>query len=229
MGLYVLLPPSEGKSAEAGTGLSFAEALPHGARCVKPVLKILRAVPKGERAKYYGVSTKDKAEAAHKLNLAALDAPGLPAIERYTGVVYGFIDQATLRHPDYAREHLLIVSALFGLITAGTPIPEYKLSMNPWLAKHWKPINTARIELLAKGDAVLSLLPGAHAKAVGYAPLVSVDFKIEGGKKSAGHFGKAIKGKFARFLMENQIVDVKDIAAFKEDGYVFDGTDFVQR
>lgn len=229
MSLLVLLPPSEGKSASLGASPSFASACPEYARDVRPVLKRLRGLKGDERIKCYGVSTAEKARAAHALNLAALDAPGMPAIERYTGVVYEHLDYAGLRDPAYARERLLIVSGLFGLLPAGAPIPDYKLPMSPWLAKHWRAINSARLAARADGALVVSLLPGAHAKALDFAPLITIDFKLQGGKASAGHFGKAIKGKFVRFLMENKVKDLSGIAKFNEDGYKFNGQHFVQQ
>lgn len=228
MSLLILLPPSEGKSAMPGRAAALAESHPDLARDVAPVLKHLRRLTKDERAKWYGVSTAEKGAAAHRLNLAVLQAPGLPALERYTGVVYTRLDPATLREPARAGKQLLIVSGMYGLIDGSVPIADYKLPLNPWLTKYWKPINSARLAALAGGRPVLSLLPGAHAKALDYAPLVNVDFKLEGGKKSAGHFGKAIKGKFVRFLLETPVTSIEEIGAFREEGYRFDGRDFVQ-
>jgi cytoplasmic iron level regulating protein YaaA (DUF328/UPF0246 family) len=228
MSLLILLPPSEGKSAVPGTAAALAESHPDLARDVAPVLKHLRRLPKDECAKWYGVSTAEKASAAHRLNLAVLLAPGLSALERYTGVVYTHLAPATLREPALAGRQLLIVSGMYGLIDGSLPIADYKLPLNPWLTKYWKPINSKRLAALAGGQPVLSLLPGAHAKALDYAPLVNVDFKLEGGKKSAGHFGKAIKGKFVRFLLETPVTRIEDIGEFREEGYRFDGRDFVQ-
>ncbi len=228
MGLLVLLPPSEGKSEVALGKRTFSGACPEYAVAVAPVIKHLRALPKAERGKFYGVSTADKAAAAHVLNLSVLQAPAIPAIERYTGVVYEYLGYNTLQHPAYARKHLLIVSGMFGLIPAGTPIPNYKLPINAWLTRYWHSINAQRLSALSKGHLVVSLLPGAHAKALGVVPDLTIDFRLAGGKKSAGHFGKAIKGKFVRFLMEEQVKNLKGVASFREDGYVFDGQNFVQ-
>jgi len=226
--MIILLPPSEGKSGEAGTG-TFAEACPTWARETRGVLKHLKKLPAAKRASWYGVSTVDKARAAHAMNLAALDAPALPAIQRYTGVVYDHINWATLKRPAAAAKRVAIVSGLFGLVGASTPIPDYKLPMNSWLAGYWRAINTERLAAMAAGSPVLSLLPIAHAKGLAWPGLIHVDFKLAGGKASAGHFGKAIKGKFVRFLLEAGVDSTEDFAAFSEDGYVFDGVNFVQR
>lgn len=228
MAYVILLPPSEGKSACPGTAVCFEEAFPDLAEEVRPVLRYLKRLAAGERAAVYGVSTRDKALAAHVLNQNALSAPGLPAVERYTGVVYSHLALDTLPDPGTARDHILIVSGLYGLISATAPIADYKLPINGWLTRHWRARNAARLARFAAGRPVLSLLPGAHAKALGVDNVLCIDFKLAGGKKSAGHFGKAIKGKFARFVLEHQVGDLAGVAQFREDGYRFDGTNFVQ-
>lgn len=228
MSLLILLPPSEGKASDVGDGPSFKEWSPEFARDVSRVQTQLKKVAKADRPKWYGVSTPEKAAAAHRLQQAALTSPGMPALSRYTGVVYDFLDAGTLEHPARAEERILIVSGLFGLIPASAPIPDYKLPMNPWLARYWRTINGKRLQAMAEGSTVISLLPAAHAKALDYASLITLDFKLAGGAKSAGHFGKAIKGRFVRFLMENNVRTLAEAADFSEDGYQFNGKDFVQ-
>lgn len=225
--MYILLPPSEGKSDAAGT-IAFAEAHPSGAADCAPVIDHLSGLKPAEQRKCYGVSTVEKAAAAHARNLAALHAGGLPAIERYTGVVYGHIDYGTLGRKATARKRLLVVSALFGLIDGGTPIPDYKLPISPWFANYWKPLNSERLQRLAKGRPVLNLLSQSYQKALDYPELVTVDFRTQGGKKAAGHFGKAIKGRFVRWVLENNVRKVADFNGFQEDGYRFDGVHFIQ-
>lgn len=228
MSFLLLLPPSEGKSSVAGAGSSFSKACPLFAAEVLAVLKQLKKLRVWDRAAFYGVSSKEKALAAHALNLAALETPGMAAIERYVGVVYQYLSFSTLPDQRHASEHIFILSGLYGLIPATAPIADYKLPLNAWLTKHWKARNAARLERLAAGRPILSLLPGAHAKALGVADVLTVDFKLAGGKKSAGHFGKAIKGKFARYVLEHQVGDIAGVARFSADGYVFDGENFVQ-
>lgn len=226
--MIVLLPPSEGKSADAGNG-SFGDLHPDLLKDALPVLKHLRSLKGAELGKFLGIKQPDKAAESQKKNLTIAKAGCLPALERYTGVVYGHLDYASLKAKKRAASRLVIVSALFGAIPGGAHIPDYKLSMNPWLVKYWKPINTVRIAALAKNGPVLSILSQSYAKALDIDGLIQVDFKVQGGKKSAGHFGKAIKGRFVRFLIENDIKRVGDFDGFTEEGYRFNGTDFVQR
>ena len=226
--MIVLLPPSEGKSADAGTGV-FGEVEPELLKDTKSVLKHLRGLKGADVGKFLGVKQTDKAAEWLKRDLAIAKAGCLPAVDRYSGVVYDHIDFSTIKSKKRAASRVVIVSGMFGAISGNAQIPEYKLPMNPWLTKYWKPINTERIAAIAKKKKVLSLLSQSYAKALEFDGLIHVDFKVQGGKKSAGHFGKAIKGRFVRFLLENNVKTVDDFDGFTEEGYQFDGTDFIQR
>lgn len=226
--MFILVPPSEGKSAVSG-GVPFAVACPEWAGDTAMVQKLLRTLPAAQRLKWYGVKDAAKAKAWHEAHLAALETPGLPAIERYTGVVYQHFGYAALRKKAAARTRLLFVSALFGLIPAGAPIPAYKLPMNPTIARFWKPINSARLQALAQGKPVLNLLSQSYAKGVAYAPLLSPDFRVAAGTKAAGHAGKAIKGRFLRFLIEEDVQHEGAFDRFQEEGFLWNGQDFVRK
>lgn len=225
--MYILLPPSEGKSVEPGAG-SFRKNCPDRVGEVQTVINYLGGLSEVEQQALYGLKSAEKAAEAHASNLTALDAPCLKAMARYTGVVYDHIDLSSLPRSGAASRRILIVSALFGLVEGDTALPYYKLSMTPWLARHWCPLNSKRIALLAKGRPVLNLLSQGYARAVTYPSLVTVDFRVEGGSKAAGHFGKAIKGRFVRWVLENGVKSVRDFHGFREDGYQFDGTNFIR-
>lgn len=225
--MYILLPPSEGKSQERGKG-SFRTLYPDRVSEVQPVIDYLGGLRVPEQRALYGLKSEEKCAEAHAQNLEALDAPCIKAISRYSGVVYDFLDFDSLSNQTSARKRILIVSALFGLVDGDLPLPAYKLSMTPWLTRHWRPLNTQRLDAIAQGKPVLNLLSQTYAKAVDYPALITVDFRVDGGAKAAGHFGKAIKGRFVRWVLENKVKRVKDFVGFTEDGYRFDGTNFVQ-
>lgn len=225
--MYILLPPSEGKSAVIGAG-SFRSQCPERIQDVQGVIETLATLSVAKQRALYGLKSEIRAAEAHASNLRALDAPCLPAIERYTGVVYDHIGVATLSSKAAARKRILIVSALFGLVEGATPLPDYKLSMTPWLASYWRERNTHRLFDLAGGRPVLNLLSQSYARALNYPALVTVDFRVEGGQKAAGHFGKAIKGRFVRWMLDNKIKKVAEFVNFREDGYVFDGENFIR-
>ena len=60
--------------------------------------------------------------------------------------------------------------------------------------------------------------------------VIPIEFKVEkqGKKTAAGHFGKAVKGKFIRYLAQNKITDIKDFAGFEYEGFKWDGEAFIK-
>ena len=87
-------------------------------------------------------------------------------------------------------------------------IPNYKLKMDGLLLYNfWEPIIT---KILLKEDCIIDLLPQIHKKAYKKSDnSIDVEFKIKknGNIIHSGHHGKFVKGKFIRFLCENQIND----------------------
>ena len=220
--LLILIPPSEGKQ-KGGTLKKLGKAN----KLVSPMIKALINF-KGDHEKLLGVKGP-KLEESIETNKNILTSPTMPAIERYSGVVFDGIDYSSLssKGKNYFDKHVRIISAIFGLVSPQDLIPDYKLKIEKLNAdKYWKPIITD----LIKESYIIDLLPQAHAKALSYSNGVRIDFVLnkDGKRKPAGHNGKLIKGKFVRFLCENQIKSVKDFSKFKEDGFVFDGTNFIK-
>ena len=156
----------------------------------------------------------------------------MPAIERYTGVVYEHLNWTTLSEngKKYMDDNILIFSGLFGMTSPSTLIPDYKLKMNVLsLQYHWNPTLTKALE---KEELIFDLLPQVYRKA--YTPnsnVIKVEFVVEnkGKKTSAGHYGKAVKGRFIRFLAENQVSNIKEFSNFHYDGFEWNGDYFVKR
>src|SRR5690606_32448646 len=117
-------------------------------------------------------------------NRAIRRSPVLPAIERYSGVLFDGLDWATAEDAsrDFAFRHVAIHSALFGLVGAGDAIPAYRLSHNSRLEvrggslkAQWRgPIAGA---LATSGRFVLDLRSEAYA-AMGPAPENSVFVRV---------------------------------------------------
>ena len=57
-----------------------------------------------------------------------------------------------------------------------------------------------------------------------------VDFLVinKGKKVAAGHFGKAVKGQFIKYLAEKNIKSIDDFSGFKYDGFEWDGSQFIK-
>lgn len=223
----ILLPPSEGK-ATGGAGPVWtpdsivAPALDPSRLTALAGLRSAMRSNAAERAKLLGVKG-DALAAATAANRAAAEGPTMPAIDRYTGVLYGELDHATLDADasDRLGRCVLIVSALWGLVAPQDAIPDYKLKMSASLARTgrlstwWRPALTEAVagriagRRLGEGVAPLvwNLLPNEHAAAVQLpagTESVSARFveqRSDGSLVAVAHWNKLHKGSLVRHLV----------------------------
>ena len=140
-----------------------------------------------------------------------MSSPTLPALHRYTGVLYDALDAGSLRGAAAARAaaRLVVGSALFGLVRATDPVPAYRLSAGsalpdrPTLAARWRPLLDPVLAALAAEETVVDLRSGSYA-ALGRVPgAVTVNVlaqRPDGSRAVVSHFNKAHKGRLARAL-----------------------------
>lgn len=211
--MIVLLPPSETKRA-GGDGpaldlpsLNWPELGPVRAELVTELVELAADPPACRQA--LGISAAQEAEIER--NAALRTAPTLPALRRYTGVLYDALDVESLRGPEAARAgaRLAVGSALFGLLRAEDRIPAYRLSATsklpgrPGLATRWRPVLEPVLAELAQRELVVDLRSGAYVGLGRLAPAVRVDVVAEqpdGRRSVVSHFNKAHKGRLARAL-----------------------------
>ena len=218
--IIILIPPSEGKV----NGGEFESV--KLSSISKLLLKDLEKY-KGSLEKLYGVKG-NVLEKTKNINSEIRESKTFPAILRYSGVVYKSIDYNSVKNKELFDKIVYILSGLFGLINAKELIPNYKFKINFFGAdKLWKPI----ISKFLEDYYVIDLLPQAHKKAINYEEGISVEFIIlKNGKKiPAGHNGKFVKGKFVRWLIENDVNSVSRFAEFNEECYKWNGEKFLKR
>ena len=222
--MKILIPPSEGRSNTNQSTKTFRETNSSFNEPISKILDSLKAIESSRLPKIYGTST-EKSLALHELNLNLFDNHCSEAITRYTGTVYKNLDPESFEavSKNYLNQNVRITSALMGLVAPDTLIPNYKLKMNVLnLTEFWKPYFS---DILSKEDFVIDLLPQIHRKSYTKTrSTIIIDFKIlKNGKIApAGHFGKVIKGKFLKFLVEHRITDFEDIKRFQEDHFIWD-------
>jgi cytoplasmic iron level regulating protein YaaA (DUF328/UPF0246 family) len=209
--VLVLLPPSETK-APGGDGapldlaaLTAPELTPVRTEIAETLVKLAGDVPAARAA--LGLSPKQDGEVAR--NAALWTSPTMPAVRRYTGVLYDALDIGSMTRAQGARagRRLAIGSALFGLVAAEDPIPAYRLSAGsqlpglPTLRSLWKP--ALGPVLAAVDDLVVDLRSGSYAALAPVARAVTVEVLSErpdGVRSVVSHFNKAHKGRLARLL-----------------------------
>ena len=138
-------------------------------------------------------------------------APTLPAINRYTGVLYDALDVTSLTGAaaGRARARLAVGSALFGLLHADDSVPAYRLSATsklpgqPALATRWRPLLEPVLARMAADELVVDLRSGSYASLGKLPDAVRVEVVSEhadGKRTVVSHFNKAHKGRLARIL-----------------------------
>lgn len=210
--MHLLLPPSETKRVGGARRLRLG-ALRHDSALGEARLRVKAALEELSRdeeaaAKILKLGVKNRAELEHNLRL---DESGvLPAIERYTGVLYDALDVGSLdaRARHWIDDHVSVQSALFGAIGAGERIPAYRLSASSRLPALGAPLKRVWseahrgverdgfvLDLRSKDYAALApLTPGAGL------PLEVVQRAEDGRVRALNHFNKAAKGDLVRRL-----------------------------
>ena len=225
-----LIPPSEGKSKVKSSEVKFRDTNFVFEQTVQNIVDLLEAIDGEDLTSIYGTS-EEKSLAFHRQNQDIFNSTCAHAIERYTGVVYKHLDweSYTDEEKSFMDSHFYIFSGLFGMVQPLTLIPNYKLKMNVLsLDFVWREILTNELK---NEDLVIDLLPQVHRKA--YIPgenVKKIDFFVinKGKKTSAGHFGKAVKGKLIKFIVNNKIKLIDDFNQFEFDGFRWDGDVFIK-
>jgi uncharacterized protein len=236
--MLVILPPSETKVSGGLEGscleidrLSFPEltAVRH------ELISELTELAHDEAASLLALKLGPKGGADVVRNREIRSSPVMPALSRYTGVLYDALDVDSLDARALARAHqsIAVFSALFGLIRAEDLIPAYRLSADSALpggkpATRWSPAGSALWENV--GSFVLDLRSGSYRA---LAPLpghrgVFVSLVKPGplgNRPAVGHHNKGVKGRLVRELMVSGAVvsGVDDLVAWgATHGYNFD-------
>ncbi|OCB13491.1 hypothetical protein A5717_13510 [Mycolicibacterium porcinum] len=211
--MIVLLPPSETKRT-GGDGppvrldiLSSPKLTPLRQSLIDELVALAADPPACRTA--LGISASQDAEIER--NAALWQAPTMPAIERYTGVLYDALDIGSLRGAaaTRARARLAVGSALFGLLRADDPVPAYRLSASsklpgqPGLSRRWRPLLEPVLADIAAHELIVDLRSGSYAGLGRIPDAVRVQVLAEhadGHRTVVSHFNKAHKGHLARAL-----------------------------
>lgn len=242
----LLLPPSETKRVESflpSLHPSWQGTLPdtagHLDLAVLAFAEKLTEIRTSLLQEVMRVSAADDAAARFKLgpkqaqeleyNLTLEESETLPALLRYTGVLYDQIPLADLTQKmwEYAKEHVLIHSALFGLIRATDAIPKYRYSSQTRIGtssnkKLWKTaleecIDSAGAPIIDfRSKAYVELGPVKESEHYLFLDPAQID--AGGNIRSLSHFNKASKGRILALLFEEQpqFGDTQDVVDWLE-------------
>jgi cytoplasmic iron level regulating protein YaaA (DUF328/UPF0246 family) len=214
--VLVLLPPSEtkrdGGHADALDldALSFPELTDVRNALVDDVVRLAADPEAMMRALKLGPRLAGEVDRNAQLR----SAPTMPAIDRYTGVLYDALEAPSLDADAraFAASTVAVHSALFGLVGALDAIPAYRLSHDSRLpgerlkARWRRPVGDV---LDAREGLVIDLRSEGYAD-LGPAPrrpdsvFVRVVADDGSGRRALNHFNKRAKGLFTRALVEQR-------------------------
>lgn len=166
-----------------------------------------------------------------------------PALWLFRGDVYQSLqadtwDQKTIT---YAINHLKILSGLYGVLNPLDLVQAYRLEMGIKLAnplginlyQFWSETVTNYLnnQLLSHSNpCIINLASTEYAKVINMkqlnAPFIEINFyeQKNGQTKMIGIYAKKARGLMAKFLMQNQIDDLKNIREFNDSGYKYCAT-----
>lgn len=211
--MLLILPPSETKRDGGVEGsqldlwqLGFWALTPERKKAVAALRALSRSVAGSTAALGLGPTQRFEIDRNRTLATSAV----MPALERYTGVIYDALDSGTLdaKARAFADRHLVIGSALFGLLRASDLVPAYRLSHDsrlPGLSLRslWREAISS--ELSQTSGLILDLRSEAYA-ALGPAPggyYLRVFTEDSTGRRTAlSHFNKKAKGEFTRAVLD---------------------------
>lgn len=179
-----------------------------------------------------------------------LPSPPLPNRERgvnskqamfvFTGDVYKGLDANTLTEEDiqFAQDHLVMLSGLYGLLRPLDLMQPYRLEMktklpNPqgkdlyafWGSQLTDQLNTWLAQ--QENPVLVNLASNEYAGAVDFKKIqgtvVTVDFKENknGAFKTIGIHAKRARGLMARHIIRHGLTDIESLKTFSEAGYQF--------
>jgi len=234
--MLFLLPPSEtkldggspGSRLEVGA-LSFA-GLEESRRASLALLDEL-SVDVESSVKALKLGPTQAHEVAR--NRLVTSSPTMPTLARYTGVLFDPLDTGSLECAAWrwAGEHVVVHSALFGLVRATDAIPAYRLSHDSKLPRGslkaiWRSSITAALAEVP--DFVVDLRSEGY---VGLGPAgerstyVRVVSDAGDRRRALNHFNKKSKGLFVRALLADrpELADLDDLAGWaRSRGFVLE-------
>lgn len=236
--MLVILPPSETKVAGGVEGSSLdIESLSFSVQnsLRSELVSELVALAGDESASLAALKLGPKGATEVQRNRELLRSPVIPALQRYTGVLYDALALESLDEGSRQRAHnsLSVFSALFGLVMANDLIPAYRLSSDSSLPGGkptsrwpvlgdalWGSVSEFVIDLRSGGYRTLSPLPASLGVFVSL-----VQPGPQGARAAVGHHNKALKGALVRELMTSgaELRSVDELVEWgRAHGYAFD-------
>ena len=226
--MKILIPTAK----EMNTDHPCIEALPLREES-QAVLDLLAHYSASELESFYKVSAeKAEEEYAHIQALKDQSAKHYPALKLFDGLMYRHIkrDKLTETEQAYLEDHVLITSALYGVVPALSPMAPHRLDFlmklkvaGKTLKSHWK---SAYDEVLQDEDLIFSLLSSEFETVFSKEireKMVTFKFMEDkaGQLKIHSTISKKARGAFLTALIEGQVQTVEQARKLRFAGFAY--------
>lgn len=197
------------------------------------VIDALASLSLEELASLYKISIERASEEEQRIQALKSDtAKTYPALNLFDGLMYRNIRRTdwTETEAAYVQDHLLITSALYGVIPAHTPIAPHRLDFLMKLKVQGKSLKTfwkaVYDQALQEEELIISLLSSefetVFSKEV-QDRMVTFKFLEEknGQLKVHSTISKKARGAFVSALLENQITKVEEMKQLSFNGFAY--------
>ena len=207
---------------------SLTEKEPFYLEITNEIIEKMKTFSVGEIEKKFKLK-KEKAEKLLEFYQNYENEKSGNALASYTGVAYKSIgiDTFDIEDFEYLESNLVILSALYGILTPYTNVKEYRLDMtnsifeNKSLYEVWK---SSVNEYFEQEDVILNLASKEYSKLINSDKLINFEFweDSNGKLKQVSTNSKKMRGFTLNYIVKNKISDVKKLRNITLDGYVFD-------
>ncbi len=240
--MIITLSPAKIMNFEAHNILDIQSTVPYFINESNELANNLINIPDNDIAKMMSINQKLAFTTLQQIKAFHLKrTPKKQAALAYNGIAYLGLDFKSLSDTEinYAQNHLLIFSGLYGALRPLDLIKPYRLEMQIKLENKrgndlytfWKQTLTEYlIERLNKDDKIwVNLMSNEYTKVIDKKVLpkniqiITPDFKEQtstGYRQVVVHTKKA-RGMMARFIIKNKINTILGLKAFDEEGYTF--------
>ena len=159
-----------------------------------------------------------------------------PAVFAYQGTSFKYLEPQKwkLSDAEYAQNHLLILSGLYGILRPFDWINKYRLEMglkfeiesSKSLIQFWKDKMTNYFNSF-EDNSIINLASKEYSNVMINkrinSTIVDCTFyeKSNNSLKVVGSYSKAARGCMANFIVKNKLESIEDLKEFKELGYNF--------
>ncbi len=205
MKIIYLLPPSEGKNTQ---WTDESESLSFDFK--KPLEIAVNATQKDLKCK------DARYEQGIQLNKNIENSQVLPAIERYSWVMYNAIDYKWMSAlgKKYFEENFIILSGMYWLVRPLDKIWNYKLPIETkWLYNFWWDSISEYLDGL-NADYIVDMLPWSYAKMINFKKLKTKVIRVnflhtkDWELKKITHGVKKVKGEYIKNICEHGFTDI---------------------